>query len=204
MKVNGKAATIGDSASREDTITVDGKEIEFEHHVYFVMNKPKGYVTTVKESHGMKTIMELANIKERVYPVGRLDKNSEGLLILTNDGELTNRLTHPRFGVEKEYIVEVDKPIVKTTTKKLQEGTEIDGREVRVSELSVKGKRARLRIHEGRKHIIRRLFKKLGYTVRSLVRTKIGPLSLGSLARGKIRRLSEKEVKKLKSFINKQ
>ncbi len=201
VTINGKTAKIGDAATDKDDIKVDGKPITKEEKTYYIMNKPNGYVTTVRETHGMKTIMDMIKTKERVYPVGRLDKNSEGLLLLTNDGELANKLTHPRFGIEKEYKATVDRIIQQSATRQLRTGTMIDERKVRFYDLEIKGDTATFKIHEGRKHIVRRVFNKHDYTVKRLIRTRIGPIKLGDLEPGKYRKLKETEITQLKRAI---
>ncbi len=204
VKVNGKLIKLGDQADPEkDKITVEDKPIPFSpQKIYLVLNKPWGFVTTVSEMHGMKTVMELLPVKEKLYPVGRLDRYSDGLLLLTNDGELAHKLTHPSFGVSKEYIAKLDKP---TTPEKLEKILEmrIDGREVAIEAIVQEGEnRVRLRIHEGRKHIVRRIFEELGYQVKKLTRTKFGPLVLGELKVGQWRYLNDKEVEALKKATN--
>ncbi|MEM3154660.1 MAG: pseudouridine synthase [Candidatus Woesearchaeota archaeon] len=196
--VNGKVAVLGQKAdAAKDKIVVNGQQLRLEKKVYIMLNKPKGYVTTVSEAHGMKTIMDLVDVPERVFPVGRLDKNTEGLLLLTNDGILANKLTHPRYEVEKEYIVTVDKNISERILESLQKGVVIDGRKVQIRGVDVLGSQAVLRIHEGRKHIVRRLFEELGLYVRRLVRTRVGKLKLGALKPAKWRYLAESEVRHL-------
>src|SRR5574342_260828 len=133
VSVNGKVAKIGEKADAEkDKISVSGKPIEVQKKVYIMLNKPKGYITTVSEKHDMKTVMQLVKVPQRIFPVGRLDRDTEGLLLLTNDGELANKLTHPRYEVEKEYFVVVDKPISERHMEKLQKGVIIDGRRVQI------------------------------------------------------------------------
>ncbi len=193
VEVNGKVASIGESADPDkDRISVDGKSVKLEKKVYLMLNKPKGFVTSVSEKHGMKTVMGLISVKEKVFPVGRLDKNSEGLLIFTNDGELANRLIHPRYGVEKEYEATLDRPFDKRLKR-----VNIDDCPVNVVNYRVKGNRVVLIIHEGRKHIVRRLFTKLGFSVVRLVRTRMSSLKLGNLPVGKFRNLTRDEVRSL-------
>lgn len=197
VEVNGKKANIGEQASETDDIRIDGKKVKIEKKKYIILNKPKGYVTTTRETHGMKTVMDLINTEERVYPVGRLDKNSEGLLILTNDGELANKMTHPGYNIKKEYYVETDKKI-QPIAAKLKKGTKIEGRNVEVSNLTVKDKTAILEIHEGRKHIVRKLFRHYGMPVKRLIRLRTGSLKLGKLKLGETRELTKEEISKLK------
>ncbi|RMD57952.1 rRNA pseudouridine synthase [Candidatus Woesearchaeota archaeon] len=196
VRVNGSVAKIGDSATAEDVITVDGKRIKPEKPVTLALNKPKGYVTTVKEKHGMRTVMELIPVKERVYPIGRLDKDTQGLLLFTNDGNLANKLMHPRYGVEKTYVAKLDKQLQKKEKKKLKEGILVEGRKVK-ARVRAENNIATITIHEGRKHIVKRLFAKIGYKVKNLKRIAIGPIKLKNLPLGKTRRLTEQEIKSL-------
>ena len=196
--VNGKVAVLGQKADPEkDKIVVNGRPVVIEKKVYIMLNKPKGFVTTVSEHHGMRTVMDLVKVSERVFPVGRLDKHTEGLLLLTNDGELANKLTHPRYEVQKEYFVLLDKTLSESAMDRLAAGVTIDNRKVRISGLDVAGKEILLRIHEGRKHIVRLLFEKLGFSVQKLVRVKVGALDLGTLKAGKWRLLTEAEIRRL-------
>jgi len=199
VQVNGRVITLGDKASPKDKITVNGKPVKIENKLYIMFHKPKGYVTTVSESHGMKTVMQLVKVSERVFPVGRLDKNSEGLLLMTNDGALANKLTHPRYNVEKEYVVELDNPFKHET--QLRKGVMIDDRKVKCRFTS-RGNRVTVRIHEGRKHIVRRIFADLGYEVTRLVRTRMACLKLGRLQTGKWRELTKTELRELLDFLD--
>lgn len=196
--VNGKVAKIGEKADAEkDKISVRGKQIELQKKVYIMLNKPKGYITTVSEKHDMKTIMELVKVPQRIFPVGRLDRDTEGLLLLTNDGELANKLTHPRYEVEKEYFVVVNKPITERHMEKLQ-NVVIDGRKVQIRGMNVWAAKAMIRIHEGRKHIVRLLFEKAGLMVVRLSRTRVGNVEIGNLQPGKWRYLSDAELRRLR------
>ncbi len=196
--VNGQVVKLGDKADgSKDKILVGGKPIVLEQKVYIVLNKPKGFVTTVSEKHNMRTVMDIVRVPQKVFPVGRLDKLTEGLLLLTNDGDLANRLTHPSFEVQKEYFVVVDRPFSERAMEYLQQGVLIDDRKVKLSGCEVAGKEVLIKIHEGRKHIVRRLFEKLGLNVVRLVRTRVGGLELGSLKSGKWRILTPVEVKQL-------
>ena len=196
--VNGKIAKLGEKANSEkDKIVVNGKEITIQKKVYIMLNKPRGYVTTVSEKHYMKTVMDLVKVPERIFPVGRLDKDTEGLLLLTNDGELANKLTHPRYEVEKEYFVIVDKQISDRHMELLQKGVVIDGRRVQIRGIDVWAAKAMIRIHEGRKHVVRLLFEKVGLSVVRLSRTRVGRLEIGNLQPGKWRHLSDAELRRL-------
>ncbi len=188
---------LGDGANITDEILFDNKSVRLPEKIVIMLHKPAGFVTTASETHGMKTVFDLVRIPQRVFPIGRLDKNTEGLLLLTNDGDLANRLTHPRYEVKKEYFVVVDRPISDSAIEKLEAGIEIDGREVNILSLNVKGKEATLVIHEGRKHVVRRLFEEVGLKVVKLARTKIAELTLGDLPKGKWRKLEKKEIQKL-------
>ncbi len=197
--VNGKVAKLGENADAEkDKIVVNGKQIEVQKKVYIMLNKPKGYITTVSEKHDMKTVMELIKVPQRIFPVGRLDKDTEGLLLFTNDGELANKLTHPRYEVEKEYFVVVDKQISEKNMEQLQKGVVIDGRRVQIRGIHIWAAKAMITIHEGRKHIVRLLFEKVGLMVVRLSRTKVGKLEIGSLPPGKWRHLSDAELRRLR------
>ena len=198
--VNGKLVKLGESADPDkDKITVNGKRIMLEKKVTLMLNKPKGYVTTVTEQHGMKTVMDLVKVPQKVFPIGRLDKYTEGLLLLTNDGDLANKLTHPRYEVEKEYYVVLNKPPNKKAIEKLQKGMLVDNRRVKLSYLDVQGKHVVLRIHEGRTHIVRRIFEMLELRVVRLVRTKVAALELSNVPVGKWKILTSKELNRLVS-----
>lgn len=206
VKVNGKLIKLGDKADPEkDKIVLGGKLIRIsQNKVYLILNKPWGFVTTVSEQFGMRTVMELIKVPERIFPVGRLDRYSDGLLLLTNDGELTQKMTHPSFGVSKVYLAKLNEPVKMEDLRKLDEGIIIEGREVALERIKVLApNRLEITIHEGRKHIVRRMFEELGYAVTKLTRTQFGPLKLGELKVGQWRRLSEKEVELLKKAVRK-
>ena len=202
VKMNGKTIKLGDKADYEkDIIEVDGKRIKPEEKVYYILNKPKGYVSTVKEKFGMKTIMDLVKVRERVFPVGRLDKDAEGLMLLTNDGELANKMMHPRYETQKEYFVLLDKPFGKEKENMLKRGIVIESRKVTPHKIAIQNKKVVLTIHEGRKHIVKRLFEKIGFKVKRLVRTRIATLKLGSLQPGKYRKLTQGELSTLRGAL---
>jgi len=200
VKVNGKTIKIGDTASPNDRITVDGRELEHQRKIYIMLHKPKGYVTTTKEFHGMKTVMEIVRTAQRVYPVGRLDKNTEGLLLLTNDGELANKIAHPRHETWKTYEAWLDKPF--KHKEQLLQGIKIEQRKVVPTIVSIEGKKVILKLHEGQKHVVRIMFERLGYEVVRLLRTQVGSLSLGKLARGTYRELKKTELEYLKKILD--
>lgn len=206
VKVNG--VTVREAGLKiqpgKDRVTVDGKEIiPANKLVYIMLNKPVGYVSTVRDQFMRPTVLDLVRgVKGRIYPVGRLDYDSEGLILLTNDGNFAYGLTHPRHKVDKTYMVVVQGSPSRKEIDRLRKGVEIDGRmtspaDIRVE--SVQGNKTTFRvvIHEGRNRQVRRMFEAIGYTVVSLKRTGIGKLQLGTLAPGKWRSLEDREVKDL-------
>lgn len=201
VKVNGVVATLGSKADDEkDKITIDGKPIVLEKKVYIILNKPKGHVTTVSEKHEMRTVMDIVKVPQKIFPVGRLDKDTEGLLLLTNDGDLANRIMHPRYEVEKEYYAILNKPLTAEQKQKLRQGVMIEGRKTKVNRFDTSENEILLRIHEGRKHIVRKIFSEIGRTVVRLVRTRVGSLTLGSLHPGKWRYLTSQELSRLRTL----
>lgn len=203
VRVNQKLIKLGDKAdAKKDIITVDGKQIKFEKKVYLILNKPKRYLTAVSDPLGRKTIMDFVDVQEKVFPVGRLDRDSRGLILLTNDGELANRIAHPRYGIEKVYIVTVREKLNDSDIEKLKNGVHIEGRKVTPSKVFVHNKNCvEITIHEGRKHIIKRVFFKLGYFVTDLFRTQIANLSAQGLDEKSYRELSEIELTNLRRHL---
>lgn len=207
VKVNGHIAQIGDKVNpAKDIVTVGKKKvgnIKTRKMVYIMLNKPRGYVTTVSDEYGRKTVMDLiSDINERVYPVGRLDKDSEGLLLLTNDGSFTNCMTHPSHQYAKVYRVTVRPSINDEILYNLRNGIQIDGRktsECEVTVLEEQENRVVLEfiLREGRNRQIRKMCESQNLEVARLKRVSIGSLKLGMLQQGKYRELSEQEVKKL-------
>ncbi len=209
IKVNGEYATIGQKIDpRRDVITYKGKKItnSINHKTYVMLNKPKGYVTTLSDEKDRKCIKELiAGVKERVYPIGRLDMNSEGLLLLTNDGELTNILTHPKHDVAKVYLVRVKGEVDGKTLTKLNLPMDIDGytiKPVKVVKIRDNENSTLLsfELHEGRNRQIRKMCESCELSVLSLKRISEGKLLLGDLPTGKWRYLTRDEVKYLTSI----
>lgn len=204
VTVNGERAFLGDKADPElDEIAVDGKIITGKSDlVYIMLNKPRGYVTTVKDERGRKTVMELVkDAGTRVYPVGRLDMASEGLLIFTNDGDFANRLMHPSHQVEKEYVVRVDGDVDAGLTVLLSP-MELDGNPVKKPKVEVLEDRGgsgtlSIVIHEGRNRQVRRMCEQAGLKVKRLIRVREGELSLGRLRRGEWRTLDKDELELL-------
>lgn len=204
VKVNGHVAEIGCKINpKKDLVTVRGKKINKEEKMYYIMlNKPRGYVTTVSDELGRKTVMDLVNVDARVYPVGRLDKDSEGLLILTNDGSFANALTHPKHNYAKVYRVTVRPKVTDEILDKLRNGIEIDGRKTSPCDINViieEEGRAVLEfiLREGRNRQIRKMCEAVGLEVARLKRISIGPVKLGMLKTGQTRMLTDNEVKKL-------
>lgn len=207
VKVNGEVCTnLATDIKDGDIVKLDNKVLKpTEKLVYFMLNKPKGYVCTAKDDRGRKTVLDIIDTTERIYPVGRLDYDSEGLLILTNDGDLTNKLTHPKNNIQKTYYVIIDSSILPKEIQKLEKGVVIDGYKLSGCKISILSERENktemnVVIHEGRNREIRKMFELIGKNVIFLKRTKIAKLSLGKLARGTYRQLSQTEIKYLKSL----
>ena len=195
---------LGSKVNPNDEVRFNGEVIKGEKKVYILMNKPKGYVTSVEDPHSDKTVMDLVKgaCTERVYPVGRLDKNSLGVLLLTNDGELTRNLTHPSYNKRKIYQVTLDKPLTDEDMTKIAEGITLEDGPIFADEIScVDSSRMEIgvEIHSGRNRIVRRIFESLGYSVRKLDRVYFAGLTKKRLKRGGWRFLSPKEVAMLKS-----
>jgi 23S rRNA pseudouridine2605 synthase len=189
---------------RSAVIHVDGSRIVLDDNLtYLVLNKPRGVLSTMSDEKGRPSVADYLKGREtRVFHVGRLDADSEGLLLLTNDGELAHRLTHPSFGVEKTYLAEVPGPIRGDVKKRLMAGVELEDGLVKVDKFRVvdnlPGKvLVEVVLHEGRKHVVRRLLDEVGHPVSRLVRTAMGPVQLGALKPGGLRRLSRPEISSL-------
>ena len=205
VKVNGvKCTTLGTKVTQDDTVEVDGEVLSLEAKKYYIMlNKPVGYVTTVNDEQGRPTVMELiSDISKRVYPVGRLDINTEGLLLLSNDGDFTYKVTHPRHKLDKTYHVWVTGKAEQNAIRKLEQGVYIDGRKTAPATVDVldytKGSALlSITIHEGRNRQVRKMCASVGFKVVSLTRVSEGGLSLGNLPLGRWRHLTENEVKRI-------
>lgn len=208
ITVNGQVITeLGYKVSRKDKVTCRGKSIRPEKPVYLLLNKPKDFITTTDDPLERKTVMHLIEgaCEERLFPVGRLDRNTTGLLLFTNDGELSARLTHPAYEIKKIYQVTLDKPISKNDVDAIREGvtledglTQVDDLQVLSLDKTILG----LEIHSGKNRIVRRLFAHFGYEVTALDRVTFAGLSKKDIPRGKYRFLTEREVIHLK-FMNK-
>lgn len=204
VKVNGHVAHIGDKINpKKDLVTVRGKKINKVDRMYYIMlNKPRGYVTTVSDELGRKTVMDLIDVKARIYPVGRLDKDSEGLLILTNDGSFANALTHPKHNYAKVYRVTVRSSVNDEILDKLRNGIEIDGRKTASCDVNIVTEEEgrvvlEFILREGRNRQIRKMCEAVNLEVARLKRISIGPVKLGMLQPGKSRELTDNEVRKL-------
>lgn len=179
VAVNDKVIKLGDKADYEkDKIKVGGRLLRKEKKVYIIINKPKGVLSAVRDDRGRKTVVELVKCKEKIFPVGRLDLDTEGLLILTNDGDFANRIIHPSYNVLKTYSVRLNKGLRKGDEDRIRKGVKVDGKKVNVFGLKRTGEELEISIHEGRKHIIKDLFSFLGYNVVDLRRIAIGGLRL--------------------------
>lgn len=203
VEVNGQVVDVlGSRVDPErDLIRVDGKRVVLESSkTYLALNKPTGVVSTMRDPQGRRCLDEFVRDRgERLYHVGRLDTETEGLILLVNDGDFAHRMTHPSYGVEKTYVAEVSGSVAKSVGKRLREGVELDDGPVRADGFRVLeqlGGKAIVEIvvHEGRKHIVRRMLAEVGHPVRRLVRTAIGPIRLGDLPPGKSRELTSKEL----------
>jgi len=201
ISVNGKIVTeLGYKLKPGDTVHYDGQGVSAERKRYVLLNKPKDFITTMDDPWGRKTVMRLiANAcKERVYPVGRLDRETTGLLLFTNDGDLAKKLTHPAYGVPKLYHVEADKVIKPEHLEQLLKGVELDDGIVKAEKaeyVTSKGNNeAGIALHSGKNHVVRRLFEKLGYKVVKLDRVMFAGLTKKDLPRGHYRHLTEKEI----------
>lgn len=205
VKVNGKVAQVGDKVSpKHDTVTVGGKKISAQKQKHYIMlHKPRGFITTMEDEMGRKCVAELVrDVGVRVYPVGRLDKDSEGLLLMTDDGEFANRMTHPSKHIPKTYRVTVRPDVTDDMLTAFTTGIEIDGRMTAPSDAHIIEKQdnrvvMEIVLYEGRNRQIRKMCEALGLEVARLKRTSVGSLKLGMLHPGKWRELTEDEVHKL-------
>lgn len=207
VSVNGAVVReMGLRVMPRDHVAVDGRPIgRAEKLVHVALNKPTGYVSTARDPEGRPTVMDLVKVPARVYPVGRLDWDTEGLLLLTNDGELAHRLTHPRYGVEKEYHALVEGYPPQSVTRALREGVELeDGwtAPAKVGRLREEdgGLWLAVTIHEGRNRQVRRMLEAVGFPARRLVRVRVGPIHLGQLPFGESRRLERREIDALREM----
>lgn len=203
VKVNGKVAKLGDSAEpNEDIVTVDGKQIQFQQYRYIMLNKPKGVLSSTEDIEERQTVRDLVDVPGHLYPVGRLDKLSEGLILMTNDGMLANRLTHPRYGHQKIYRVWVERKPSLEDLQQWSEGLMLDEKmtmpcDIKIVDDSKYVCELQITMREGRKRQIRRVASLLGHPVRRLLRERIGPVRMKGVEPGEWRDLTESEVKSL-------
>jgi 23S rRNA pseudouridine2605 synthase len=207
--INGRLARLGDKADLEkDEIKVDGRIINDSGHAYIALNKPKGVISSLEDEldEDRTTVRDLIPLPGHIYPVGRLDKQSEGLMLMTNDGKLAHRLTHPRYGHEKEYEVTLEGALADEMIEQWRRGLRLDDKMtapagVTLIERTAEQTRLQLTMREGRKRQIRRIAAQFGHPVQQLVRRKIGPLTLGNLQPGQWRHLTPAEVSALQKTV---
>ncbi len=208
--VNGEVATIGLKVNPSDEIIIDGNILakDIDSKVYYLLNKPRGVVTTASDEKGRKTVIDIIETEKRIYPVGRLDYDTTGALLLTNDGELTNKLTHPSNNIDKVYVAKIKGIITGIDINKLKNGVKIDN--YKTSKCRVKLKSydkktqtslVELTIHEGHNHQVKKMFESVGYDVIKLTRVRFAFLDVKSLKSGEYRKLLPHEVKKLYSLV---
>jgi len=205
VTVNGKPVTeLGFKVKPADEVRFDGRRLNPERKVYLLLNKPKNYVTTTDDPHADKIVMDLVKnaCTERIYPVGRLDRNTTGLLLFTNDGDLSKRLTHPSHNMKKIYQVSLDKQVIKNHIEEIASGIELEDGRIAADAISYINNQEKtevgIEIHSGKNRIVRRIFEHFGYRVKKLDRVYFAGLSKKNLPRGKWRFLTEKEVRFLK------
>lgn len=200
VTVNGEAVTDpARNVGEGDDVRVDGNPVGAEAREVWAVNKPAGVVSTAREPGGRPAVVDLVHSEARLYPVGRLDADSSGLLLLTNDGELANRLTHPRYEVPKTYLVELRDPPADTDTRRLASGVELEDGMTAPAEVRRVGEReVEIVLREGRNRQVRRMAEAVGNEVVALRRVRLGPIELGDLAEGKTRRLSDDEIEALR------
>lgn len=206
VKLNGKIAKLGDKAEVDDKITIDGESIDRrDEKYYYILNKPKGILVTKEDPQKRKTIYDLdvmieleKKLKQKLNYVGRLDGMSEGLLILTNDGDFNNKLTHPSHNIEKTYLVRTEPTLTKEDIEKLKNGVMIDERKTFAKITNQNKNQFYMTIGEGRNRIIRRVMEKLGYTVFRLKRVSVENVKLGSAKEGSLREMTKDEIDSLK------
>jgi pseudouridine synthase len=205
VSVNGrKVFRFGERVDPErDVIHVDGRRVETRSEMrYYAVNKPRGVVSTMSDERGRKSLADFVDVPERLFHVGRLDTDTEGLILLTNDGELAHRLMHPSYGVQKTYLAEIHGPIPRDLGRRLKAGVTLDDGPAKADRFRVfdqVGKRVLVEItlHEGRKHIVRRMLKHVGFPVQQLARVEFGPIKLGQLRPGTVRALTVREIGEL-------
>lgn len=206
--VNGEKVTLlGTKVNGDDDIVINGVHLKREDYVYFLLNKPRGVISSASDEFGRKTVVDLIDTDKRIYPVGRLDYDTTGLIILTNDGDFANMLMHPKNKVPKKYVAKLNKAMAIADLKKLQDGVMVDGRICKPVKVKLKKNDTEedfslveVTLIEGRNHIVKKLFKELGYLVDKLTRVEYAFLNADNLKSGYYRTLTLKEVKKLYEY----
>ena len=209
--VNGNVVTeLGTKVDSKDIIIVEGHSISYEEKEYYMLNKPREVISSASDDKGRKTVVDYIETDKRIYPIGRLDYDTTGLILLTNDGDFANKMMKPSNNITKTYLAKLDSILTKEDSEKLLKGLVIDGVKctpdrVKVKEIDKKTNRClvEISIHEGRNHEVRKLFEKLGYDTLKLTRTSYGNLKLGNLRSGEYRPLSKQEVIELLNLIKK-
>jgi 23S rRNA pseudouridine2605 synthase len=205
VRVNGEAGQLNAFVGAADVVEVDGRPVAKQRLAYVLLNKPAGVVTTASDPQGRPTVVELVPHESRVVPVGRLDADTTGALLLTNDGPLAHRLAHPRYGVEKVYVVEVEGDPDKRAVRRLAEGVELeDGPTAPAQARHLTPGRIELALHEGRKHQVKRMCAAVGHPVRRLHRSRYAGLTLEGLEPGRWRELEPSEVERLRDLLRAQ
>ncbi|MBQ6554330.1 MAG: rRNA pseudouridine synthase [Firmicutes bacterium] len=206
VKVNGSVVTeLGTKVDENDLVEVDGKPVKpAEKFVYIMLHKPEGYITSAKDQFDRPTVLDIVKSEYRLYPVGRLDYDTSGLLLLTNDGDMTYRLTHPKHNVEKTYIAQIEGTPTEDELRRFETGLEIDGYKTAPAKIKIV-KKSRLTtvkivIHEGKNRQVRRMCAAIGHEVKALKRVATGRLSLNGLEKGKYRELTAEEIEYLKTL----
>lgn len=208
VSVNGKVVTeLGTRVSPSAAIKVDGKTVRRQAYRYIVLNKPSGFITTRSDERDRRTVMELVPDRPPLKPVGRLDRDTEGLLLFTNDGEVANRVTHPRYELTKEYVITTPVKPPESVMRKVREGIEIDGKlvlphEFRIMRETRNGVLLSIVVHEGMNRVVRRMMEQAGIEVTGLHRERIGPLSVAGIPRGGYRDLTEGELANLLQAVH--
>lgn len=201
VTINGRVATLGEFMDpRNDEVKVHGRLVKISHNlIYIALNKPVGVISSVRDEKGRKTVLDLVKVNQRIYPIGRLDFNSSGLILLTNDGDLVLKLTHPRYHLPKKYIVEVKENVQQEQLEKLEKGVRLEGKTTLPTEVKrISKNKFEIVLYQGLKRQIREMCKALGLNVVTLHRTDIGPLNIGTLKLGEFRYLTNKEIATLK------
>ena len=202
VSVNGAPGELNTTVGRRDRVEVDGRVVEPQRLAYVLLNKPPGVVTTARDPHGRPTVTSLVRHPARVVPVGRLDADTTGALLLTNDGQLAHRLAHPKYEVEKVYVADVDGRPTDSSLARLSAGIELDdGPTAPARARRLGSQRVELTLHEGRKHQVKRMLATVGHPVRRLRRSRYGGLSADDLAPGEWRELARQEVEALKRLV---